>query len=466
MTADRAGGSSFGERNFGAAMLGDARRTARLVAVADAVVRHTGGTWPDRLNQPRELKAFYRLMDCETVTHQAVLAPAIARTMERACAEPGVVLFLHDSTVLDYSGLSVEGLGQVGNGRGRGYYCHNSLAVKADTQEVLGLAHQILFCRPHVPKGEKKSERAARATRESRLWKRASQAIPSAPRGRLWVDIADRGADLTEFLDFEEQRGKKFVVRSQHNRRLLWENAGETQRVKLHDLLRSLPAQGRRAVSVAACAGRAAREAAVSLAWGQVTVLPPRQPRGEERGVPLPMWGVHVREIEPPAGVEPLEWFLLTNVSVACFEEACERVDWYACRWVVEEYHKGQKTGCHVEDMQFTTADRLEPAIALLSVAAVFLLNLRDASREPDACQREARTIVPLKFVEALSAWRHGAPRPDFSVHDFFYALGRLGGHQNRKHDRPPGWLVLWRGWTKLQLLVEGSETNPAKRYG
>jgi hypothetical protein len=30
----------------------------------------------------------------------------------------------------------------------------------------------------------------------------------------------------------------------------------------------------------------------------------------------------------------------------------------------------------------------------------------------------------------------------DWTVYDFYYALARLGGHQNRKRDHPPGWLV------------------------
>ncbi|MBN2292587.1 MAG: hypothetical protein JXM70_09190 [Pirellulales bacterium] len=33
-------------------------------------------------------------------------------------------------------------------------------------------------------------------------------------------------------------------------------------------------------------------------------------------------------------------------------------------------------------------------------------------------------------------------------------ALARLGSHQNRKHDHAPGWIVLWRGWTKLQSML------------
>ena len=121
-----------------------------------------------------------------------------------------------------------------------------------------------------------------------------------------------------------------------------------------------------------------------------------------------------------------------------------------------EEYHKAQKTGCRVEDLQFTTTDRLGPAIALLSVVAVTLLNLREAGRRPDAGTRRADTVVSGDYVEVLSLKRYGAVRHDLTVREFFLALGRLGGHQNRKCDGHPGWLVLWRGWMKLQALLDG----------
>ncbi|MBL4883480.1 MAG: IS4 family transposase, partial [Planctomycetaceae bacterium] len=46
--------------------------------------------------------------------------------------------------------------------------------------------------------------------------------------------------------------------------------------------------------------------------------------------------------------------------------------------------------------------------------------------------------------------WRYRKDK-DLTIHEFYMALARLGGHQNRKSDHRPGWLILWRGWTKLQ---------------
>ncbi len=170
MQASRMTASGFGEEHFGGAQLGVVRRQRRLVSLANHMAKHPGGTLPDKVRHPADLKALYRLMDSDAVTHRAVLQPHVARTLDLMRAHEGVVLNIHDTTELDYSGLRSlrEALGQIGNGGGRGYKCHNSLAVTAESREVLGLTHQILLCRPRVSKGETKSARRKRTTRESR----------------------------------------------------------------------------------------------------------------------------------------------------------------------------------------------------------------------------------------------------------------------------------------------------------
>jgi hypothetical protein len=460
--------TSFGHIHFGAARLGDARRTQRLVRVANEFVRHPGGTFPDKLPDPYQLDAFYNLMAAEDVTHQSVLEPHIQHTRAVVRAEPGVVLILHDTTVLDYSGLDIPELGQIGNGHGRGYYCHNSLAITAD-RRVLGLLAQILHVRRVVPPGETKAQRRASERCESRLWRDAATSIPAAPAGRLWVDIADRGADITEFLDHEEAAGKSYVVRSQHNRIVAIadpEAPGGQRRTKLHDLARTLPALSWRTVEVSAQPGQPARTARIGVGFAAVTIIPPRQPRGRERGVPLEVVIVRASEEAPPAGVKPLEWILVTNVATADSERAQERVSWYAARPVVEEYHKAQKTGCGIEPMQWTRADRLQPAIALVSVVALTLLGLRALGRDQRHRDEPATRMVPRRWVKLLARWRYGVGRSDLTVGEFLLALGRLGGHQNRPSDGPPGWITLWRGWTKLMTMVLGAELEDPPKCG
>src|SRR5579862_8584551 len=97
-------GGTFAMRNFGSIDLGDRRRTAALVKAVDKMCRHPGGTLPDKLNRPADLRAFYRLMRRPEVTHQALLRSHADCTRSRIAAlQTGVVLVLHDATELDYT---------------------------------------------------------------------------------------------------------------------------------------------------------------------------------------------------------------------------------------------------------------------------------------------------------------------------------------------------------------------------
>jgi hypothetical protein len=458
---------SFGATHFGSAPLGHKKRTACLVKIADLIYRHPGGTLPHKLQAPKHYKAMDRLVNRPEVTHAAVLEPHRALTRERMAAVDGPVLVLHDTTELDYSGLkSVTDLGSIGNGGCRGYLCHNSLAFDPDRQEVLGLANQILHRRTRVGRKERVRAKRQRASRESRLWLQGVDGVGTTPPGRLWVHVADRGADTFEFLANLVAGDHAFVVRSCTNRKIRQGHDASEPTGYLHTYARTLPMHGSREVIVSARPGRAERRATVRVAWAPVLLQPPHVRRGDYVKRPLPLWVVIVREVDPPAGVKPLEWILLTNVPVTNLEQAWQRVSWYEGRWVIEEYHKGQKTGCAIEEMQFTTSQALQPMIALLSVVAVGLLQLRQASRRADAQERPATDVVDATYVAVLSRWRYKDQRMNLSVHDFFYALARLGGHQNRKGDHRPGWLVLWRGWMALQHMVDGAEAVGFKIRG
>ncbi len=454
--------TSLGQAIFGNAHLGDQRRTTRLVDIFDRMQRHPGGTLPDKLSSPADLRAFYRLCDCDDVTHAAVIAAARQHTLTQIEACPGPVLILHDATELDYTSLKslVGDLGQIGKGTHRGYVCQNVLAVEAETGDVLGLVDQILHHRDEIPDDETLTEKRNRKTRESLLWPRGTIHLPA---NMNLIDVADQGSDTFEFIEHEFNSGRRFVVRACKVRKVYAGHKPIGSRRYLKEYAHSLPELGRFTMDVQAQRGRKARKNAEFIVQGgPVLVCPPHVKCGIHGDEPLPLYVVQVTEAEPPAGEKTIDWMLLTNEVVQTFEDAWRVTGWYERRWIVEELHKAKKTGCRIEDMQFTTVARLEPAIALLSVVAVTLLNLRDASRRPDAKTRRATTLLAADYVKVLSIWRYRAIR-DLTVHEFFLALARLGGHQNRKSDHPPGWLVLWRGWTKLQAMLDGYDTAKRK---
>lgn len=455
---------SFGQVHFGTVELGDQRRNRRLPQLVDEILRHPGGTIPQKLPEAADQEAFYRLCNVEEATHAAMLRPHRTAVLQKLQATEQFLLVVHDATELDFtSRTSLRRLGQIGNGRGRGYIAQQSLVVDPRQGAVLGLANQILHTRVDVPHRESVAEKRTRESRESRLWLQGTEGLPAR---RQIVDVSDRGSDTFEYLEHETHSGRTFVIRATHDRSI---QAGHTDPdappTLLIDLARELPVLGTCEVSVRIPARQrekssqelpAFRMARLHLSAAPIRVRAPHVHRGDHGNASLPMWVVRVFEPDPPAGCDALEWLLLTNHPCERFRAARLVKEWYEWRWVIEEYHKGQKTGCSLENLQFRDEGRLEPALAILSVVALTLLQLRDAARDPSHHTRRADTIIDPEAILVLSQWTEGRPCPTWTVHEYALALAQLGGYRRRKNC-PPGWQVLWRGQAKLELMLDGA---------
>jgi hypothetical protein len=460
---------TFAETMFGQAQLGDRRRTKRLVALVDQICKHPGGSLPEKLRSPKDLKSLYRLCARDEVTHQALMN-SMRHAVLDAAAQEDEVLVIHDGTELDFTThySLADQLGQVGRGLKKGYICHNSLVVKPQGREVIGLVNQHLHRRPRVDPKETLPQRRARQDRESRLWLKGTEGLPGEPR---FIDVADRGADTFEFLEREVKSGRRFVIRSHQSRKVSGGHEPSKQTQPIRGFVRGLPAIGGRAVHVPAQPrygrnpARKARYARLLISAAPVLVHPPHAKYGEHGNQPLPMWVVRIWEPHPPKGTKAIEWILFTNEPVHALADALRVIGWYEARWVIEEFHKAFKTGCGVEELQFTDTARLEPAIALLSAVATTLLNLRAAADLPNAKTRPATEVVDGDYVEVLSLWRHRTIKA-LTIYEFFRALARLGGHQNHPSSKRPGWIVLWRGWTALQTMVEGADLADLRAAG
>jgi hypothetical protein len=464
-TVSSAQARCFAEEHFGGADLGHQARNACLLRVAEQICRHPGGTLPTKLADPADYDAMDRLMNRPEATHGSVLASHVQRTRTVLEHSTQTILVLHDPTTLDYSGLAIPELGQVGNGGGRGYLCYNALAVDPARREVIGLAEQILHRRAKVPAPEGVKAKRERRNRESRLWSTAVEALGTPPAATHWVDVADRGADVFEFLATEQRLGRQCLVRACYNRVVVTSSAAGAVRSKVHDYLRSLPPQGEvQEQTIYDPKRRYERTARLAVAWAELWLQPPHVRKGDYENQPVRVWGVRAWEVDVPSGATPVEWLLLSNREVNAAAAARQMVSWYGCRMMVEEYHKAMKTGCQIEDLQFHSEQALQPMIALLSVVAVLVLNLRLAFRQPDAAQRPATELVEPIYEETLRTWRYKQAHGPMTVKEYYLALARLGGHMNRKSDGAPGWLVLWRGWMKLDLMVAGVEGERRRR--
>jgi hypothetical protein len=477
---------AWAQETFGAAQLADPRRTRRLVRVAAQVAADPQGSLPRQMGGDwAALKAAYRLVRADGVTHEAISRPVWQQTRQQVEQEPGVVLLVHDDTQVDYGYRpAISGLGPIGNGTHRGFFVHTVLALvpRGESERVLGLLHQAAWVRQSAPRqadGSKESCRERRERpRESEVWTRAVEQVGSPPQGEVWIHVADRYADMFAFLQRCGEMGTFFLVRAAQNRRVCGQQEqAEPELDHLLDRAKAWPAQAHGSIEVPSEHERRARTAQVDLSWAGMQLLPPEE--GPYAGsAPLQVWVVRVWEPEPPAKeqaqrewvpsqkhgskrrqepqsqeVEALEWILLSALPVESSEQAWQTVHHYQSRWPIEDFHRGVKTGCHLEQRHLQEQGSLENLLAIVSPIAVRLLQLRNLCREEP--EQPALAWVEPEEAQVIAS-QQGVAVERLSIEQFVYRVAQLGGFLRRASDGPPGWQTLWDGWLRLRWFVAG----------
>ena len=160
------------------------------------------------------------------------------------------------------------------------------------------------------------------------------------------------------------------------------QNRITTETAKLIDYAKNLESSGISVVQIPRDTrnGRKAREAKLSIKYSPVEVKAPRN-AGYGSDATITAWVVAAEEIDAPDGVEPIAWYLLTNVAVNSFDDACEKVQWYVQRWKIERFHYVWKEVCKVEKIQERDVGRLKKVITLNSIIAMSIMCLMALSR-------------------------------------------------------------------------------------
>jgi hypothetical protein len=247
--------------------------------------------------------------------------------------------------------------------------------------------------------------------------------------------------------------GHDFLIRATQNRSAFVTPDHDRQDYLL-DYARSLPAGATDAVDIPGRGGRPARAARVALAGAAVWIpAPTGTPRRKSQPC-VAAWVVRIWEPDPPADIaEPLEWLLLSSLPSQTPEELLARRDWYCCRWLIEVYHDIEKNGCSEEDRRFETAARMATCLAVLSVVAVRVFQLRCAlETQPTAPAAQVGTAAEVRLIRRLVK----PTATQFTVRDFVRGVAKLGGFLGRKGDDEPGVRALWRGYQRLQDMLVG----------
>lgn len=449
----RQNNQDWAKEEFGQAKLDDERLNKRLLTLARDFYDRPQANLPQACQSRAKTRAAYRFFDHPKITMDKLLQSHYEATIERISQEK-IVLVAQDTTSLNYSAHpATVGLGPISpKPEGVvGLLLHDSMAFNL-AGTPLGLLD--VQCWARDPKQFHKKQfrhELPIEQKESQKWLSAYRKVAEAgqrcPNTTL-VSVGDREADIYELfhLALNDPSKAHLLVRAEHNRQLAEEQG------QLWEQIEREPVAGIEVISVPRQARRAPREARLEVRFKQVRLKPPK--RKAELGE-IAITAIMAQEIDVPEGAEPIQWMLLTTMAVHDFDQAAEKLGWYAKRWGIEVYHRTLKSGCKIEERQLGSADRIEACLAIDMVVAWRIFHLTKLGREtPDV---PCTVFFEEAEWKALYCFVRQDPKPPDqppTLREAVRMVASLGGFLGRKSDGEPGTKSLWLGIQRLDDIA------------
>jgi len=469
------------------AELNDKRLNARLAKLLSQLAARPTASIPAACGGRAEMVAAYRFCKNEKTSFEAVLRPHRDATRERMAAQP-VVILSQDTSEIEVTRpeQKVEGSGPLDGGARCGALLHAMHAFAPDGTP-LGTVDATAWVRAEEPVCAplSRAERAAIPIedKESHRWvvalEQAREEARHCPTTQF-ICVADSEADIYEVMaeGTREPRAVDWIVRAGQDRALVWEEGHDHggQYIREHVLKQpvlfqnTIQVRGRKTTKVT-CETRGrrqpreSREATVAVRAARVTLRPPW--RADRKLPPVTVNVVLVSEVNPPAGDEPVEWMLLTNLPIDTLEQVRQIIQYYCVRWMIEIFFRVLKSGCRVEKRLFEHMDRLLTCLAVYMIVAWRTLYVCRLGR---SCPEVSCEAV-FEPAEWKSVWkvvrREDPPAEPPALGVFVRMVAQLGGYVNQKRSGPPGPQTVWIGLQRMHDFATcwqlfGPETQAA----
>ena len=424
------------------AVFGDRRVDRSCRFLHDRLVRHgPRGISVRRLGGSRAGEVrIGRFLRNDKVTVKKIVEQASSGTASRV--EGLDVLAIQDTTSFRDDGLGNSLVG------------HATIAVEGEHGALLGLVDARIIER-HGGGGKRAKGRAV-CDKESQRWidgMQASGDLVAAGAARVTA-VADREGDIYEMFA-DRPAGVEVLIRAAQDRAVP-EGAG-----RLFSSLADRP-EREHAIALPARPGQRKREARIAVRFGAVTLQRPKnRPVAPGVAARQPVFLVEAREIDPPPGVTPAHWRLLTSHRIETFEQARWITQLYRRRWVIEQVFRTIKTkGFDIESVSMETAP-FRTLCAMTLVAGVSCMQMvQDRDGGAGRPLRDVFEAEDRPALEAVSATLEGKTEKQKNPHSkgslafAAWVCARLGGWTG--YYGKPGPVVMLHGLYQFRAIQCG----------
>jgi DDE family transposase len=439
-------------------------------------------------DRPEQVK-FRRFLYNEAVTVTEMVAHRA--TFVAVAAQGRHVLAIQDTSEINYQAQSgrKRRLGKVCNGSDIGLFVHPVLGVDAQSEECLGLIDVQVWRRTKGKAANYKSLPIEQ--KESYRWLRGGHQAKAVLADASMVTILDdREGDIYEKWARLPDAHTHLLTRACRDRSLA--DGG-----KLFSTMADFPEAHRYEIDVPARQGkRSARQAGLAVRFGQVRIR--RSGNCSDRTAPaeIELFALEVRELDAPAGEEPILWRLLTTHRVETVAQAISMIGWYRQRWNIEQlFRTVKRQGLGLEQSAVEDGAALEKLAVIALIGATVTMQLvlaraaaatsngsptDDAAFAGDSCSNPAlptnhappanpvapasRVFDPeqIMILQALQNKLQGRttkqhnPYPSRSLAWAAWTIARLGGWTGYDSDKSSGPITMRDGLQRFSAIVDG----------
>ncbi len=328
---------------------------------------------------------FYRLLENERVTKEKIQREHSSSCLPRLKAQQRI-LTIQDTTSLSMTSHgALEGVGSISQGaranNSKGIFVHPTVAYTSEGVP-LGVLHSTIWSRAELdPKNDLFYSEHAKWSMSIQATAEAKAALPEVE----FINVADRECCSAELM-LQALEGKiSFVYRSRSSR------IDNQDGKKVLDKLRASQSLGKVVLNIPATSDRPSskqpakkgtpqRQAHLQVYSAAFDLVVERSKlRNEGLAALKPrLQAVLITEPNPPAGISPVEWFIITDLPAESFEQALDIINIYKTRWKIETFFKILKSGCRVENCMVQTVEKLSKMTLLLMLVTWRLQYLQE----------------------------------------------------------------------------------------
>jgi hypothetical protein len=271
------------------------------------------------------------------------------------------------------------------------------------------------------------------------------------------VIVQDREGDIFEQIEQIPDQRTYLLTRSREDRKL-------TDGGKLWTALEEAPLAGTYNLFIDSDSHskEPSREAEIEVRYIKTEIAPPIRNKNSK---PQTIYTIEAKEINSNAK-EPVLWRLNTTWPIDSFEIACMVINWYTCRWIIEEvFRMLKKEGFDIEGSELESGWAIRKLCVMLLDTIMKLLQMHIAYNQPEGegpGVEVSFTEEEVECLQAISCKMEGKTiqlKNPYSQQKLIWAvwvIARIGGWKGYKSQRKPGMTTLFNGLKKFYSLYDG----------